>query len=405
MPYFAGPVLAPSAATRHMRVLHSIDSYLPNTQNWIYPQIADVPGVETSVLCKICTNSEEFPRAGRPFFGDTSSAASTKLVERGCRAALRRTKVGKLLTLGRVAMWRPMLLHAHFGTQGWETLWLKRALRVPLITSFYGVDAWAFPSTAPVWRSRYPMLFRDGDLFLVEGSALRKRMIEIGCPWEKIRVCHLGVDVNKSSFVIPDFTEGLKIAMAGRFVEKKGLVDGLVACREAARRGIRLRITIIGDATESDVTGRRIKHDLLALAQSQELRGRVRFTGFLARSEMQAELRGHNILLCPSRHATDGDAEGGMPFVLVEAMAAGMIGVGSSHCDIPELLVNGSTGYLFTEGNVRELVEVLCSISREPIRQAGIAAAGRQHIEKYFDVSRQLTALSNIYRECINSHV
>ena len=54
----------------------------------------------------------------------------------------------------------------------------------------------------------------------------------------------------------------------------------------------------------------------------------------------------HNVLICPSKHAPDGDAEGGLPFVITEAMALGLLCIGSRHCDIPEAVIDQVTGYL-----------------------------------------------------------
>jgi colanic acid/amylovoran biosynthesis glycosyltransferase len=58
----------------------------------------------------------------------------------------------------------------------------------------------------------------------------------------------------------------------------------------------------------------------------------------------------HNVFLCPSKHATDADAEGGSPVVLPEAMAAGLICVGTNHCDILEVIINDQTRFLNKEG-------------------------------------------------------
>jgi colanic acid/amylovoran biosynthesis glycosyltransferase len=384
-----------------IKVLHTLESYLPVTQNWIYPQIAGLRDVETSVLCRGFTNSKEFPPVGRKFFCDTPYSQSSWLPRRILYAGLRRARVCKLLAYGRVALWNPVLLHAHFGTHGWESLWLKKALRVPLITTFYGAEAWELPVTTPIWCSRYTKLFREGDLFLVEGPAMRQRLIDLGCPPERIQLRRLGVDLSKITFATPDFSAGLKIAMVGRFVEKKGLVDGLNACREVVGRGVPLSVTIIGDALADDV-GQGIKKDLLALAQSSELAGRVRFTGFLSHAETQAALKGHNVLLCPSRHAAKGDAEGGMPFVLAEAMALGIVGVGSRHCDMQELIIDGVTGYSFAERNIRELVELLCSLAYNSGPLSRVALSGRRHIESKFDLSRQLNELRDIYAASIH---
>src|SRR5262249_31069615 len=145
-------------------------------------------------------------------------------------------------------------------------------------------------------------------------------------------------------FRAPFFSHGLKVAMVGRYTEKKGLPDGLRACALARRQGVEVDITVIGDAHASDADGQRIKAELHAIAKNSELKGCVRFAGFLALDKMRAALREHNVFLCPSKRAADGDAEGGSPVVLTEAMALGLLCIGTRHCDIPELIRDGDTG-------------------------------------------------------------
>ena len=226
-------------------------------------------------------------------------------------------------------------------------------------------------------------------------------MIEIGCPPAKVVVRRLGVDLTALEFVPPDFSDGLKVAMVGRFVQKKGLVDGLQACREAARAGVRLEVTIIGDAGDGDPTGQAIKRELVALAQSPALVGKVRFAGFLSPDAVRSVIAKQNVLLCPSKHSPDGDAEGGMPFILAEAMAMGLVAIGSRHCDMPELIDHGRTGVLFDEGKVDELSAVLCELPMLGDRVIELAHAGRRHIEERFDLRRQLQRLADIYNGCL----
>jgi colanic acid/amylovoran biosynthesis glycosyltransferase len=379
-----------------MRVLHSLEEYLPFTQNWIYPQIVQAPRTEAAVLCQSLSNLSEFPLSG-PLFREEPRRFRRGSFRWAVRGALRRTGLMQKVARKRAWQWSPSIVHAHFGPAGWRALPLKKLARVPLITTFYGWDAWLLPATEALWLERYARLFNEGDLFLVEGPAMRQRMIEIGCPSQKVRVRRLGVDLSGIEFAEPDFRDGLKIAMVGRFIEKKGLVDGLRACLAAVRSGVRLEVTIIGDAFREDAKGQEIKRQLLAVSEAADLAGRVHFTGFVSPGIVRSILSRHNILLCPSKHSSDGDAEGGMPFVLAEAMAMGLVGIGSQHCDMGELIVDGTTGFLFGEGQVDKLVETLSNLPSKTGLLSEMAGRGRQLIETSFDLSQQLDELAAIY--------
>ncbi len=56
-----------------MRVLRALDICLPVSQNWIYPQIKEVAGVQPAVLCGQRRNHDLFPLHSIPVFQGPSS--------------------------------------------------------------------------------------------------------------------------------------------------------------------------------------------------------------------------------------------------------------------------------------------------------------------------------------------
>ena len=383
-----------------MRVLHSVATYLDVSENWIYPQMFHVPGVESRVICSSVMNLETFPIDRRGLIVDPPPRNSTFGIPRLLNALGRRLGIGgEVLDVSRLKLrlWRPRIIHAHFGMRGVDCLRLKRLLKAPLITSFYGYDAWMLPQSEPVWLERYQQLFTTGDAFLAEGPAMRDRLIRLGCRPEKVRVHRIGVDIAALPFTPKPISGPLQIVMVGRFVEKKGLTDGLRACLIARSHGVDLRITVIGDASNGDNAGRQLKEELVKLASEPELSGRVEFTGFLPMEITRETMWAHQIFLCPSKHASNGDAEGGSPVVLTEAMAAGLLCIGTRHCDIPEVIVEGKTGYLCTEGDASKMAEVLCQVANDSTGVVTLVAQGRKHIEERFSRKTQLQKLGHIY--------
>lgn len=394
----AGPAPSrPSPPVRQLKVLHFVETYLNLTENWVYSQIERVPGCEGRVVCRSLDNLAAFPIAPRRLLLTPPPWSRSGGIPRLINSlAFRLGRSDGFVELC-ARTWPAMLLHAHFGTRGWQNLTFKRRLRIPLLTSFYGYDAWMMPQKDPVWRTRYQELFREGDVFLVEGPAMRQRLVDLGCPPAKIKIHHIGVDLSVLPFSPRDFSDGLKIAMVGRFIEKKGLADGLRACALASARGTRLRVTIIGDSLATDPEGAALKAELQTIAQESSLAGRVRFAGFLPLAETRALLGEQNVFLTPSLHARSGDAEGGSPVVLTEAMALGVTCVGTRHCDIPELIVDGKTGYLTAERDVAALAAILGAIEKKRGEVSGFAAAGRRHVEQNFSLEVQLREKRALY--------
>jgi colanic acid/amylovoran biosynthesis glycosyltransferase len=317
-------------------------------------------------------------------------------------AVTRRIPYDEVAQKLRLELWRPRILHAHFGARGVESLELKRRLKIPLVTSFYGHDAWQLPEIDPTWRKWYEELFEAGDLFLVEGPAMRDRLSVLGCSDKKVVIHRIGVDMAELPYEAKDFSSELKIAMVGRFVEKKGLIDGLLACGLARSQGIKLSVTIIGDAAADDPSGQQIKAELLALADSPELSGSVRFVGFTPLKQTRSILKEHNIFLGPSKRAVNGDAEGGSPVILTEAMAMGLLCIGARHCDIPEVILDGKTGYLCDSGDATSIAKVICAIDTDRSKLLEVTKAGRNHVEEKFSLTTQLDLMGKIYCQALN---
>jgi|SRR3990167_3872823 len=106
---------------------------------------------------------------------------------------------------------------------------IKRWLKLPLITTFYGFDVTQL-SREYTWNNAYQRLFKEVNLFLVEGNNMRVPLISSGCPHEKIMLQHIGVDTEKINFLERTLPSSGKIVIlfCGRFVEKKGLIYDLV---------------------------------------------------------------------------------------------------------------------------------------------------------------------------------
>jgi colanic acid/amylovoran biosynthesis glycosyltransferase len=276
---------------------------------------------------------------------------------------------------------------------------LKEQLKIPIVTSFYGYDAWTVDLR--VWRRRYDELFAGGDAFLVEGPAMRRRLEELGCSPDVVHVQRIGVDLTALPYQRRHFGDGLNVVMVGRFVEKKGLGDGLRACAMAISGGARIAVTVVGDPAPDDAAGWKIKSELQSLAKSPELSGRVRFTGFLSVKQTRETLAAHNLFLCPSRRAANGDAEGGSPVVLTEAMAMGLLCIGTSHCDIPEVILEGKTGFVCKERDCTAMADILCNLSSNQDRIVGLTESGRRHVEEHFSLDVQLTKLAGIYQSLV----
>jgi colanic acid/amylovoran biosynthesis glycosyltransferase len=281
--------------------------------------------------------------------------------------------------------------HAHKGFRALVTRDLTRALGRPLLVNFYGSDV----SQKEFLRRAMPgyrEIFRTSRFLLVEGPAMRARLLSLGAPGDKIRIQRIAIDPRDYPFREREWDGGraVRFLFIGRMVDKKGLDVGL---RALAASGAKYpwRLTVIGDGPR--------RREMEALALSLGLRDRVDFVGYRTLEEMRAALAGHDVLLQPSRVAPDGDGEGGAPTVLLEAQACGLPILSTRHDDIPYVTVEGKSAWLAPQGDVAALAELLARVGECADQWGAMGRAGRAKIEADHDIDREIAALERLYAE------
>ena len=285
----------------------------------------------------------------------------------------------------------PVLVHAHFGTDGLLALPLAERLGVPLVTTLHGHEmsrtrARLLASGRLSWM-RYALLRRRlierGGLFLAVSEAVRNRALAAGYPAGRVFTHPNGVDTGffRPSGAPPE--PGL-ILHVGRLVEKKGTAALLEAV--AATEGARL--VIVGDGP--------LRPSLERRTRSLGIEARVRFTGALTPEEVLGWMQRAWLLAAPSVTAGDGDAEG-LPTVLCESAAAGLPVVATRHSGIPEIVSEGETGLLSPEGDVALLARNLSLLLASPHMRESMAAGARLRALDRFDLGRQIGRLEGYY--------
>lgn len=78
----------------------------------------------------------------------------------------------------------------------------------------------------------------------------------------------------------------------------------------------------------------------------------------------------------------------GMPIAVLEAMAAGLPVVATAVGGVPEVVVEGETGFLVPPGNAEELTRALERLLADRELRRRMGAAGRRRAELLFDVPR-----------------
>jgi colanic acid/amylovoran biosynthesis glycosyltransferase len=289
------------------------------------------------------------------------------------------------------------LMHAHFGPQGFFALKLKGRLRIPLITNFYGYDISEL-ARQPEWVERYKKLFKEGDLFLVEGAFMRSKLIELGCPENKAKIQRIAIPLDKIPFVPRQPKKsGAKAVFifAGRFVEKKGLIYALQAVNKLRETYNNFEFRIIGDGT--------LRAQIEEYIKVNKLDGYVKLLGFLDYPGYIREMQQADIFVHPSVTAENGDSEGGAPTSILEAQAGGLPVVSTLHADIPNIVVPGKSALLSKEKDIDGLAKNMAYLLENQQLWEDMGQEGRQFVEKYHNIKIEINELEKKYTGVIES--
>lgn len=190
----------------------------------------------------------------------------------------------------------------------------------------------------------------------------------------KIRIHHPGLDFSGLPFALAGRRKATVLCV-GRFDRIKGFDYVLRAGEALTRRGIELEIELVGDGDEAGA--------LRDLAARSGMEGRIRFSGWLPFSGVQAAMRNATMLVHPSSDI--GDA---VPTVIKEAAALGLPVIASKIAGIPELLDGGRCGILVPARDVEALAHAMETyLSNRELRTA-YAVAARTFAEEHFDLWR-----------------
>lgn len=286
----------------------------------------------------------------------------------------------------------------HFGPVGARATALRArgGIAGPVWTIFHGYDL-----SSEMRRGgdgRYTHLFATGDLFVPISAFWRDRLIEMGCPPQRITVQHMGVPCDQIAYRprAPVTGRPFELLSVCRLTEKKGIAVALraVAALDRAAPGLDWRYRIVGSGPLGD--------QLQSLVRTLGLQDRVTLLGPVQSTEIPALLAGADLFLLPSLIAADGDMEG-IPVALMEAMASGVPVVSTVHSGIPELISHGHDGLLAAENDVAGLAEHIARLAGDTQLRERLARAARDTVETRFNNSLLNAVLADMIRAQANA--
>lgn len=291
------------------------------------------------------------------------------------------------------------ILHFHYGTDAGIYLPLLKDIDIPKVVSFYGYESSGFPRRFFGYGKRYlqKRVFRYADTIFAMSPDMKKDLINIGCPEEKILVHYYGTDVNifsmNHSYFKNHYTINLLI-IAG-IVPQKGHIFLLKAFRKALEENLDIKLDIVGDGST--------RNEMLQYIKQNKMGKYVTWHGptVYASKEHIEYLQNADVFIHPSVTDVNGDKEG-IPGSIIEAMSAGLPVISTYHAGIPFIIEHDKTGLLVNEWDVYSLSKQIKYLVINPSIREKIGKASKEYSIKNLNLLSKEFELEFIYSKIID---
>ena len=174
----------------------------------------------------------------------------------------------------------------------------------------------------------------------------------------------------------------LKLLYIGRLVPGKGLTETIEALSLAKEQGVKAQIIIAGSGPE--------EARLRAQARSLELNGNVTFAGPAWGDYKTKLLNNADVLLLPSYSE-------GLPYSLLEGMAAGVVPIVTPVGAIPDAVTEGVHGRLVPVKDAAAISKALVALDGDRAALARMSQACRSRILSAYSLERLADDFTAVY--------
>jgi len=369
-------------------------SFLKSEMLHIYRQVKALRGVDTFVVTKEVQNAERFPFENIEVI---PKRRTNLLVHGWLKFVERRPPIvyrGEYQTLDSLLRRHGAdLMHIYFGHTGVHLLPFIEQWHKPCVVSFHGADVAHKPEIKD-YPGKLRRLFNAVPLVFARSQSLAARLMQLGCPPEKLRINRTGIPLSEFPFAHrePPKDGKWKVVQACRLIPKKGVATSLRAFAIFKKDYPGAELFIAGKGP--------LQSELEMLAAGLGIARDVHFLGFLSQSKLRGLYGGSHLFLHPSEISPNQDQEG-VPNSVLEAMATGLPVVATRHGGIPEAVDHGRTGFLVSEEDHVALANAMQLIGSSPILLKQMGALAHVTVRERFEQETQIEHLESFYEEAI----
>ena len=272
---------------------------------------------------------------------------------------------------------------------------------VDMHTTYWQSSTRGWPMRVPkriLSKLALSMLAKEGqphlklEQVICVSSRVRDLLVEAGLPIQHARIIHGGTDVERFLDVRKrGYPSGrLKLLYAGQLVRHRGVHTAIEAMARLVnkRKVNQITLTLVGSGHPD------YEAVLRDLIERERLHDFVTFHKPVSKDEMPAIFQQFDALVFPSIY------EEPLARVTQEAMAAGLVVVGTTTGGTGEILRDGETGLTFAPEDAEGLAEQVNRLIVDPYLFCRLAQAGRQTVLENFTLDKMVNEIEAYLVDC-----
>ncbi|NOY85440.1 MAG: glycosyltransferase family 4 protein [Nitrospirae bacterium] len=280
------------------------------------------------------------------------------------------------------------MIHAQWLYSGIIALFLKKMKGLPFVVTLRGTDVQKaqkgkLAALISVW------VMKEAVWITTVNQEMKNWVVQEGIPSDTVSVIRNGVDLSGLHKKDPE-DPICRFIFVGSLVPGKGVNILIQAFSSVHALEKNTHLLVVGEGEEAD--------HLKAEVQKKGLSHAVEFLGRKNSDQIPSLMQKSDCLVLPSF------AEG-IPNVVLEAMACGLVVVASNLPGIREVLKDEETGFCIAPGDVEDLAQKLLILVRNPERRKKMGDFAYQHLsemnltweksaKQYLEVYKKVCAVS-----------
>jgi len=259
-----------------------------------------------------------------------------------------------------------------------------------LMLSVWGEDIYTFPRKSIIHRLIVRFVLRQADYILSTSRVMKNEIEKYHHPQRDILITPFGIDLEQFSPQRFKKAEKSSIVIGTvKSLEKQYGVEHLL--RAFAKLQLEYRETelhIVGDGCE--------RRHLEILAEELKISDSVKFFGKVPPHDVPKYLRNMDIFAALSTRESFGVA-------ILEASAMSLPVVASNIGGIPEVVVDGVTGFLVKPKDITDPYEKIVELIEDEKLRRSMGINGRKFVKKKYDWNENAKIVTKLYDRLVTS--